>query len=88
MQIATDTDMAIIDAVAIGDLSPLFPLLWICGAGGPPGGQDLGIMALLMGELRGVVGHAGGVLGYGLQIGSVLLDRVQRSASARQTYTD
>ena len=51
MQIATDGTIAVIDAVALKDLSPLFPVLQdpaipVVLHGG---GQDLEIMAVLMG---------------------------------------
>ena len=95
VQIATDTDTAIIDATAIADLSPLFPLLTdpavpVVMHGG---GQDLEIMALLMGKpIRGVVDTqvVAAFLGYGLQIGlSVLLERVLKIRIRKdQTYTD
>src|SRR5262249_4484630 len=58
VQIATEATAAIVDAIALRDLSPLFPVLRdpkipVVLHGG---GQDLEIMALLMGEpMRGVV---------------------------------
>ncbi|MFN8543732.1 MAG: HRDC domain-containing protein [Candidatus Binatia bacterium] len=95
VQIATDQDVAIVDALALKDLSPLFPLL---RAPEIPvvlhgGGQDLEIMAVLMGEpMRGVIDTQveAAFLGYGLQIGlSVLLERVLKVRIRKdQTYTD
>lgn len=95
VQIATESTVAIVDAIALKDLSPLFPLLRdpkvpVVMHGG---GQDLEIMALLMGEpMRGVVDTQveASFLGYGLQIGlSVLLERVAKVRIKKdQTYTD
>jgi ribonuclease D len=95
VQVATDGTCAILDATALPDLSPLFPLLRdpkvpVVLHGG---GQDLEIMALLMGEpLRGVVDTQveAAFLGYGLQVGlSVLLERVLKVRIRKdQTYTD
>jgi ribonuclease D len=95
VQIATDRKTAILDALALRDLSPLFPLLRdpaipVVLHGG---GQDLEILALLMGEpVRGVVDTQviAAFLGYGLQVGlGVLLERVLRVRVRKdQTYTD
>jgi ribonuclease D len=95
VQVATDDTCAILDATALPDLSPLFPLLRdprlpVVLHGG---GQDLEIMALLMGEpMRGVVDTQveAAFLGYGLQVGlSVLLERVLKVRIRKdQTYTD
>src|SRR5262245_15363573 len=95
VQIATDDTCAILDATVLPDLSPLFPVLRdpkipVVLHGG---GQDLEIMALLMGEpMRGVVDTQveAAFLGYGLQVGlSVLLDRVLKVRIRKdQTYTD
>jgi ribonuclease D len=95
VQIATERGVAVIDAVALRDLSPLFPLLRDPGL--PVvlhgGGQDLEIFATLMGEpVRGVIDTQvmGAFLGYGLQVGlGVLLERVLRVRIKKdQTYTD
>jgi hypothetical protein len=95
VQVATEGGVAVIDAVALRDLSPLFPLLRDPGL--PVvlhgGGQDLEIFATLMGEpVRGVIDTQvmGAFLGYGLQVGlSVLLERVLRVRIKKdQTYTD
>lgn len=95
LQIATNSACAIIDTIALPDLSPLFPLLRdpkipvvLHGAG-----QDLEILAHVMGEpVRGVVDTqvVAAFLGYGLQIGlSMLLERVLKvKISKDQTYTD
>jgi ribonuclease D len=95
VQIATDSACAILDTIALSDLSPLFPLLRdpkipvvLHGAG-----QDLEILATLMGEpVRGVVDTQvlAAFLGYGLQVGlSALLERVLKvKISKDQTYTD
>jgi ribonuclease D len=95
VQAATDKSVAVIDAVALKDLSPLFPLL---GDPGVPvvlhgGGQDLDIFARLMGTpVRGVVDTqvVGAFLGYGLQVGLImLLERVLKVRIKKdQTYTD
>ena len=95
VQIATDHAAAIIDATAVKDLSPLFPLLRdpavpVVLHGG---GQDLEILALLMGEpARGVVDTQveAAFLGFGLQVGLLaLLDRVLKVRIRKdQTYTD
>ena len=95
VQIATERGVAVIDAVALRDLSPLFPLLRdprlpVVLHGG---GQDLEIFATLMGEpVRGVIDTQvmGAFLGYGLQVGlGVLLERVLRVHIKKdQTYTD
>lgn len=95
VQLATDTTTAVVDALALKDLSPLFPLLRdpkipIVLHGG---GQDLEIIAELMGEpARGVVDTqvVAAFLGYGLQVGlSALLERVLKvKISKDQTYTD
>ena len=95
VQIATERGVAVIDAVALRDLSLLFPLLRDPGL--PVvlhgGGQDLEIFATLMGEpVRGVIDTQvmGAFLGYGLQVGlGVLLERVLRVHIKKdQTYTD
>ena len=95
VQIATDAACAIVDTIAIDDLSPLFPLLRdpkipvvLHGAG-----QDLEILAHAMGEpVRGVVDTQvlAAFLGYGLQVGlSALLERVLKvKINKDQTYTD
>jgi ribonuclease D len=95
VQVATDTDTAIIDATVIADLSPLFPLLTdpLVPVVMHGGGQDLEILAFLMGEpIRGVVDTqvVAAFLGYGLQIGlGVLLERVLKIRIRKdQTYTD
>src|SRR3989442_2321309 len=95
VQIATDHAAAIIDATAVKDLSPLFPLLRdpavpVVLHGG---GQDLEILALLMGEpARGVVDTQveAAFQGFGLQAGLLaLLDRVLKVRIRKdQTYTD
>lgn len=95
VQVATDHECAILDATALPDLSPMFPVLRdpsitvvLHGAG-----QDLEILALLMGEpMRTVVDTQveAAFLGYGLQVGlSVLLERVLKVRIRKdQTYTD
>ena len=95
VQVATDADVAVIDAVELPDLAPLFPLLRdprvpVVLHGGT---QDLEIFASLMGEPpRGVVDTQieGAFLGYGLQVGlSALLERVLKVHIKKdQTYTD
>ena len=95
VQIATDGVVAVIDAVALKDLSPLFPVLQdpaipVVLHGG---GQDLEIMAVLMGApMRNVIDTQveAAFLGYGLQVGlSVLLERVLKVRIRKdQTYTD
>jgi ribonuclease D len=95
VQIATDDVCAVVDTVVLPDLSPLFPVLRdpdipVVLHGG---GQDLDIMALLMGEpMRGVVDTQveAAFLGYGLQVGlGVLLERVLKVRIRKdQTYTD
>jgi ribonuclease D len=95
IQIATDRAVAVIDTVAVKDLSPLFPVLQdpaipVVLHGG---GQDLEIMAVLMGTpMRGVVDTQveAAFLGYGLQVGlSALLERVLKVRIRKdQTYTD
>lgn len=95
VQIATDTTVAVIDAIALRDLSPLFPVLQdpaipVVLHGG---GQDLEILAALMdGPVRGVVDTQveAAFLGYGLQIGlSALLERILKVRIRKdQTYTD
>jgi ribonuclease D len=95
VQIATDGAIAVIDAVVLKDLSPLFPVLQdpaipVVLHGG---GQDLEIMSVLMGTpMRGVVDTQveAAFLGYGLQVGlSVLLERVLKVRIRKdQTYTD
>jgi ribonuclease D len=95
VQVATERACAIIDALAVKDLSPLFPLLRDPGI--PVvlhgGGQDLEIFAFLMGEpVRGVVDTqvVAAFLGYGLQTGlTTLLERVLKVRIPKdQTYTD
>jgi ribonuclease D len=95
VQVATDDDAVVIDAVALRDLSLLFPLLQspdvpVVVHGG---GQDLEIFAHLMGTpIRGVVDTqlVAAFLGYGLQVGlAALLERVLRVRIRKdQTYTD
>src|SRR4029450_8172746 len=95
VQIATERGVAVIDAVALPDLTPLFPVLRdpavpVVLHGG---GQDLEIMSVLMGTpMRGVVDTQveAAFLGYGLQVGlSVLLERVLKVRIRKdQTYTD
>jgi ribonuclease D len=95
IQVATNQRVAVIDAVAVRDLSTLFPVLQdpaipIVLHGG---GQDLEIMAVLMGTpMRGVVDTQveAAFLGYGLQVGlSALLERVLKLRIRKdQTYTD
>ena len=95
VQVATDGTSAVIDALAIKDLGPLFALLRdpaipVVLHGG---GQDLEIFAHLMGEpVRGVVDTqvVAAFLGYGFQTGlSMLLERVLKVRIRKdQTYTD
>jgi ribonuclease D len=95
VQVATGRTEAVIDAVALGDLSALFallrdPALPVVVHGG---GQDLEIFTNLMGEpVRGVVDTqvVAAFLGYGLQVGlSMLLERVLKVRLRKdQTYTD
>jgi ribonuclease D len=95
VQIATDDRVAVIDAVALKDLSALFPVLQdpaipVVLHGG---GQDLEILAVLMGEpIRNVVDTQveAAFLGYGLQMGlSALLERAIKVRIRKdQTYTD
>ena len=95
VQIATDAGPAVIDAVALPDLSPLFPVLL---APDLPvvlhgGGQDLEIFATLMGTpVRGVVDTqlVAAFLGYGLQVGlAALLERVLKVRIRKDlTYSD
>jgi len=95
VQIATGRSVAVIDAIAVRDLSPLFPLLRdpalpVVLHGG---GQDLEIFAFLMGApVRGVIDTQliAAFLGYGLQVGlTMLLERVLRVRIKKdQTYTD
>jgi ribonuclease D len=95
VQVATDSAVEIIDALAVRDLSPLFPLLRdpavpVVLHGG---GQDLEIFAHLMGApVRGVVDTqlVAAFLGHGLQVGlGVLLERVLHVRIRKdQTYTD
>lgn len=95
VQIATPAGPALIDAIALRDLSPLFevlrdPKVPVVLHGG---GQDLDIFASLMGEpIRGVVDTQveAAFLGYGLQVGLiVLLERVLKVRIRKdQTYTD
>ena len=95
VQVATEDAVSIIDAIAVPDLSPLFPVLRdpavpVVLHGG---GQDLEIFATLMGEpVRGVVDTQveAAFLGHGFQIGlGVLLERVLKVRIRKdQTYTD
>lgn len=95
VQIATDHGSAVIDAVALRDLSPLFPVL---RAPEVPvvlhgGGQDVEIFARLMGApVRGVVDTqlVAAFLGYGLQVGlAALLERVLKVRIRKDlTYSD
>jgi ribonuclease D len=95
VQIATPAGVALVDALALPDLSPLFPVLRdpnipVVLHGG---GQDLDIFASLMGEpVRGIVDTQveAAFLGYGLQVGLiVLLERVLKVRIRKdQTYTD
>jgi ribonuclease D len=95
VQVATDRTAAVIDAVALRDLSPLFPVLRdpavpVVLHGG---GQDLDIFAALMGApVRAVVDTqiVAAFLGYGLQVGlGALLERVSKVRLRKdQTYTD
>jgi ribonuclease D len=95
VQIASGESCAVIDAIALRDLSPLFPLLLdpaipVVLHGG---GQDLDILALLLGEpVRGVADTQveAAFLGYGFQAGLVvLLERVLKVRLRKdQTYTD
>jgi len=95
VQVATDTSTAVIDTLAVKDLSPLFPLLRdpkvpVVLHGG---GQDLEIFAALMGApVRGVADTQvmAAFLGYGLQVGlTMLLERVLKVRIKKdQTYTD
>ena len=95
VQVATASDVAVVDAVALHDLAPLFPVLRdprvpVVLHGGT---QDLEIFAWLMGEpVRGAVDTQieGAFLGYGLQVGlSALLERVLKVHIKKdQTYTD
>ena len=95
VQVATDRSCAVLDAPALKDLAPLFPLLRdpavpVVLHGGD---QDLEIMAGLMGApIRGVVDTQieAAFLGYGLQVGlQALLERVLKVKLRKdQTYTD
>jgi ribonuclease D len=95
VQVATEQSSAVIDALAVKDLSPLFALLRdpavpVVLHGG---GQDLEIFAHLMGEpVRAVVDTqvVAAFLGYGFQTGlSMLLERVLKVRIRKdQTYTD
>jgi len=95
VQVATDRSVALIDALAVTDLGPLFsvltdPAVPVVLHGG---GQDLDIFAAVMGApVRGVVDTqlVAAFLGYGLQVGlGVLLERVLRVRIKKdQTYTD
>src|SRR5439155_889940 len=94
-QVATGEAVTVIDALAVTDLSPLFPALRdpavpVVLHGG---GQDLEIFATLMrGPVRGVVDTQveAAFLGHGFQVGlSVLLERVLKVRIRKdQTYTD
>jgi ribonuclease D len=95
VQVAAGDRVEVIDALAVKDLSPLFPVLTdpavttvLHG-----GGQDLEIFASLMGEpVRGVADTQviAAFLGYGLQAGLLaLLERVLKVRLKKdQTYTD
>lgn len=95
VQVATPSTCAIVDAVAMADLSPLFPVLRspdipVVLHGGT---QDLEIFASLMGApVRNVVDTQveAAFLGYGLQVGlGTLLERVLHVRIRKdQTYTD
>ena len=95
VQVATGEAVTVIDALAVTDLSPLFPALRdpavpVVLHGG---GQDLEIFATLMrGPVRGVVDTQveAAFLGHGFQVGlSVLLERVLKVRIRKdQTYTD
>jgi ribonuclease D len=95
VQLAAGAECVIVDALALPDLSPLFPVLQdpavtVVLHGG---GQDLEIMAEMMGTpIRGVVDTqvAAAFVGYGHQAGlSALLDQVLRVRVRKdQTYTD
>jgi ribonuclease D len=95
IQVATDAEAVVIDGQATSRLDPLFALLLdpqvpVVLHGG---GQDLEILAQLLGEpIRGVVDTQveAAFLGYGLQVGlGTLLERVLRVRIRKdQTYTD
>lgn len=95
VQVATDDEAVVIDGQAVEHMGPLFSLLLdpkvpVVLHGG---GQDLEILAQLLGEpVRGVIDTQveAAFLGYGLQVGlSTLLDRVLRVRIRKdQTYTD
>lgn len=95
IQVATDEEAVVIDGQATSRLDPLFSLLLdpevpVVLHGG---GQDLEILAQLLGEpMRGVVDTQveAAFLGYGLQVGlGTLLERVLRVRIRKdQTYTD
>lgn len=95
VQVATPARAVIVDAVALPDLSPLFPVLQspdipVVLHGGT---QDLEILASLMGApVRNVVDTQieAAFLGYGLQVGlGTLLERVLNVRIRKdQTYTD
>jgi ribonuclease D len=95
VQVATDRTAVVVDALAVNDLSPLFPVL--SDPAVPVvlhgGGQDLDIFAFLMGEpIRGVTDTQviAAFLGYGLQTGlTALLERILKVRIPKdQTYTD
>ena len=95
VQLAIENECVLVDAQALPDLAPLFPVLRdpavpVVLHGG---GQDLSILAQMMGApVRNVVDTqiVAAFLGYGAQIGlSVLLDRVLKVRIRKdQTYTD
>ena len=95
VQVATDDFAVVVDACALPSLEPLFPVLRdstipVVVHGG---GQDLEIMANLMGEpMQAVIDTQveAAFLGYGLQVGlSVLLERLLKVRIRKdQTYTD
>lgn len=95
IQVATDDEAVVIDGQEVDHLRPLFALLVdpkvpVVLHGG---GQDLEILAQLIGEpIRGVVDTQveAAFLGYGLQVGLLtLLERVLRVRIRKdQTYTD
>jgi len=95
VQLAIEDECVLVDAQALPDLAPLFPVLRdpavpVVLHGG---GQDLAILAQMMGApVLNVVDTqiVAAFLGYGAQIGlSVLLDRVLKVHIRKdQTYTD
>jgi ribonuclease D len=95
VQLAVDDECVLVDPLALEDLSPLFPALQdpavpVIVHGG---GQDLEIMAQMMGTpMRGVVDTqvVAAYLGYGAQVGlGALLERVLKVRIKKtQTYSD